>query len=159
MGIGWSIHKNDGWVGQFNRVKRWHSRLIEASKGRHSKWDLEDFAFTFFQNCYHLRDWIGKTSSCPQKEIEKLMKDSNSLRLCRDIANGTKHESIDKDKASVDRYFSIGYEYAKLEPFGAKLFIIADDKYDLITFANECLNAWIDFLNRFPEYFPEGTEG
>ena len=142
MGLGWSVHKNDGWRGQFERVHRWRIRLLEATRSKSP--DLEDFAYAFFQNCYHLREWIEKTSSCPQSELDALMATSAPLRLCRDIANGTKHRTL--QHASVDTDFSIGREYAPDEPAGYRLFLIADDKYDLIDLSRMCISAWTVFI-------------
>src|SRR5215510_5146269 len=49
MGIGWSIHKNDGWQGQLERVRRWHGRLIHSAAIRSV--DLEDFALRASHHC------------------------------------------------------------------------------------------------------------
>lgn len=141
MGIGWSIHKNDGWRGQLERAHRWQNRLIHAANT--GSGDLEDFAFVFFQTCYHLREWLQKTSSIPSNDIEALFTHTHELRLCRDICNGTKHLTL--RNASVDAEFSIGREYDPNCTSGYRLFLIADHKYDLLDLAEHCMKILDDF--------------
>ena len=141
MGIGWSIHKNDGWRGQLGRLHRWHDRLIHAASTGCS--DLEDFAFVFFQTCYHLREWLHKTSDIPGVNVDEFFKRTHELGLCRDIRNGTKHLTL--TNASVDARFSIGREYDPSSASGYRLFLIADDKYDLLALAGRCVEVLDDF--------------
>lgn len=144
MGIGWSIHRNDGWRGQLALVRRWHERVLGAAQTGSP--DLQDFIFVFFQNCYHLREWLHRTSKIPKSEIDKFYSTTKELMLCRDICNGTKH--LDVDHASVDAGFSIGWEYVPREPNGGRLFLIADNKYDLLELATKCLQLIEGFTSR-----------
>jgi hypothetical protein len=144
MGIGWSIHKNGGWRGQLARIHRWHERLhLAAVRGSQ---DLEDFAFTFFQNCYYLREWLQKTCSMSKSEIDTLFTSSKELELCRDICNGTKHLTI--DRPSIDADFSIGREYDPNEKSGYRLLWIADGKYDVLELASRCVSILDQFTSR-----------
>ncbi|MBN6742583.1 hypothetical protein JKG47_19115 [Acidithiobacillus sp. MC6.1] len=144
MGIGWSTHRNGGWRGQFDRATRWHERVRSAAATGSS--DLEDFAFAFFQNCYHLREWMLKTSGATQQELDGLFAQNRELQLCRDICNGTKHLSI--NRPSVDANFSIGREYAPQELSGSRMFVIADAHYDLLGLADRCMELWQQFVER-----------
>lgn len=141
MGIGWSIHRNDGWRGQLAGIHRWHDRVVSAA--RTGSPDLQDFIFVFFQNCHHLREWLHQTSAIPKGEVDRFFTQTKELQLCRDICNGTKHLNI--DRASIDATFSIGWEYNPHEPCGARLFLIADDKYDLLDLASRCLKLLDQF--------------
>jgi len=143
MGIGWSIHKNGGWQGQLNRVHRWHQRLVSSAITGSS--DLEDFAFTFFQNCYYLRDWVEKTSNTDGADLDILFSQSRELQLCRDLCNGTKHLTI--SKPSIDANFSIAREYDPSCEHKYRLVVIADDKYDLLELADKCRREWESFLS------------
>jgi hypothetical protein len=141
MGIGWSIHRNDGWRGQLERVQRWHSRTVTAAQTGSP--DLQDFIFVFFQNCYHLREWLCQTSTISKHDVDGFFNGTKELLLCRDICNATKHLNI--NRASVDATFSIGYEYNPSEPSNARLFLIADAKYDLLDLASRCLKLLEQF--------------
>ena len=88
MGIGWSVHKNDGWRG----------RVLDAANKGSS--DLEDFTFSLFQNCYHLLEWFQKTAKADSGALNTVFNQSRELQLCRDICNGTKHMTL--RRASVD---------------------------------------------------------
>ena len=146
MGIRWSIHKNDGWRGQLERIHRWYSRVVQAANAGDG--DLEDFIFTFFQNCYHLREWMQRTSDVSRSDVDALFTQTPELRLCRDICNGTKHLTL-RD-ASVDAHFSIGREYNPGSPSGYRLFLIADDKYDLLELASRCVEILDAFASTKP---------
>jgi len=144
MGIGWSTHRNDGWRGQFDRTSRWYERARRAAAAGTP--ELEDFVFAFFQNCYHLREWMLQTGEASHRELADFFAQHAELRLCRDICNGTKHLNL--DSASVDANFSIGREYAPSEPGHARLFVIANAKYDLLDLATRCMELWRQFAER-----------
>jgi len=135
MGIGWSLHKNDGWRGQLQRVHRWHERVIKAAN--EGSPDLADFTFALFQNCYHLREWFQKTSKANPRALDTIFRESRELQVCRDICNGTKHLTL--KSASVDAEFSICWEYDPAEPSKCRLVIIAGEKYDLLDLASRCV--------------------
>jgi hypothetical protein len=85
MGIGWSTHKNGGWQGQLEQIHQWYERLVNSAAIGSA--DLEDFAFTFFQNCYYLREWIEKTSNITSSELDSLFSRSRELQVCRDLCS------------------------------------------------------------------------
>lgn len=61
--------------------------------------DAEDYLYAFFQNCYHLRDWLLGTYS--QDAIDDFLKSTLPMRICRDVANLTKHFALDWIKGDV----------------------------------------------------------
>jgi hypothetical protein len=145
LGPGWSIHKSGGWRGQLDRVHRCHERLLNAVEtGTMNVMDLSDFAFAFFQNCYHLRDWMEKSKEIKKSDLGDLFKKTPELQICRDICNGTKHFTIDRQ--SVDADFSILREYDPSAPSSYRLLIITNKQYDLIDLATKCLRAWDNFV-------------
>ena len=86
------------YVEQFNRAKRHYGRLEEINSGqihiRDSESYRDDF-LSFFQNCFHLKDWIKNDDAIILSNKDQLVEDyingDESLRLCADICNGTKH--------------------------------------------------------------------
>lgn len=81
---------------QLARVDRFLARISTPSSNRD---DYEDFLWAFFQNCWHLRDWIRYDSSIPQKtrhavsaEVEK----SEVLLTCQCLANRSKHYELNR---------------------------------------------------------------
>ncbi len=135
-----------------NLIRRWHARVLIAAQTGSP--DLTDFIFVYFQSCHHLRDWLHHTSKLSKTEVERFFSQTKELRLCRDIGNATKHLNI--DRASIDANFSIGWEYYPSEPTGARLFLIADDKYDLVHLASRCLELLEQFTVQDTAKVPNG---
>ena len=82
---------------QYNRMKRWHQRVATLDQGRTHAVDSENYLdeiYAFFQNCYHLKDWIKNDSAVApavQQCVEGHIDSSRPLRLCADICNSLKH--------------------------------------------------------------------
>lgn len=63
--------------------------------------ELLDSLYTFFQHCYHLKDWIKNDPSCPLRtSVENFVSASPQLSLCADICNGSKHLNLTKPPRS-----------------------------------------------------------
>jgi hypothetical protein len=146
MGIGWSVHRNGGWVGRLERSRRWQERLLNAATDPNGDDDdLLDFLYAFFQNCWHLHEWVDQTSNIP-KDTLKSLASCEEMLICRDIANGTKHLTL-KRKPGFDGEFSILREFAPDLPRQQRWILIAQDKkYDLIALAAACLSGWQTLL-------------
>jgi len=149
MGIGWSVHRNEGWQGQYTRLVRWHERMHSAAQSGSS--DLEDFVFAFFQNCYYLRDWLLKTSTITRHDMDELFHNSHELKVCRDICNGTKHLNV--TSPSFDASFSIYREYSPNEPSKHRLVVLVDNdlrdyQHNVLDLADTCLSTWRTFLHQ-----------
>ena len=87
---------------QFDRVKRFHKRIDPPSKDHGNQVDFEDNLWYFFQNAYHLRDWIFNDDTIRiNGNIKEIIKDYPCLVVCLDIANRTKHLKLDVEKIGV----------------------------------------------------------
>lgn len=76
---------------QMKRVRRWLERIELPAE---SQTEHEDFLWSFFQNCWHLKDWIKNdptTSSGVVNGIESDINRYDSLKISADLANGSKH--------------------------------------------------------------------
>ena len=87
------------WEKQWRRVHRWYDRfrVIEAGFEQTKAADFyEDEVWSFFQNCYHLKDWLKNdpASGISTNEVEGYVEQSENLKLCGDLANGSKHLTI-----------------------------------------------------------------
>lgn len=140
-----SMHKRGGWLGQYERMLRWHERLVTAFNAGSP--DIEDFSYAFFQNCYHLRDWMRHSGGASPQDLDALFSGSLELQLCRDLCNGTKHLKL--TSASVDAMFSTAREYSPPAPTGWRPIVLADTtKHDLLGLASKCVDAWRTFIGR-----------
>jgi hypothetical protein len=76
---------------QFARVKRYLARIEDRNR---YPIDYEDDLWSFFQNCWHLKDWLKNDSSVPSvitQKVENDLKNCSSLMICADLANRSKH--------------------------------------------------------------------
>lgn len=143
----WSWHNSSGWEGQLERTKRWHSRM-RASR---SPDDAEDFVFAFFQNCYALREWFPRSGFDPTL-VKELFSRTPELRLCRDLANMTKHGDLSRSP-STGRQPSIAREYVGAGQgwFGGDSCLVVlsrGQKVDALELADRCLKLVQTFLER-----------
>lgn len=141
-----SLHKAGGWRGQWQRVRRWYSRVQIGEPV-----DREDFLYAFFQNCASLRDWLkyDRPESLAQRELEDLVKNHVELRLCQDISNATKHLQLSDPK--MRREFAQAREYVPAPVSGglpsSTIVLLADgQKYDALVLADRCIEIWHSFL-------------
>ena len=79
------------WRPQYDRMVRGYDRLNEDY---YSSINFEDDIQHYFQDCWHLKDWIKNDDSisqavrgCVEAEVEK----HEPLRVIADLANGSKH--------------------------------------------------------------------
>jgi len=114
--------------------------------------DAEDYLYAFFQNCYHLRDWLLGTYS--QDAIDEFLKSALPLRTCRDVANLPKQFALSRTPAQ-------GHEPSVLREYaGANMGWFEDDTrlvivtnhndngivLDAREVARECMRLWCEFL-------------
>ncbi|MCQ9422308.1 hypothetical protein NRB16_02035 [Pseudomonas sp. LJDD11] len=56
--------------------------------------------FSFFEICYHLKDWIKESSEYPSlSDVEAFINTSPALRVCADICNTLKHGKLRKSRS------------------------------------------------------------
>jgi hypothetical protein len=83
---------------QIERAKRYLKRIeniyegIFSSSG-HNKYAYDDDVISFFIHCYHIRDWIIQLNlkGITAQDIDSYINKHQSLKICADLANGSKH--------------------------------------------------------------------
>ena len=98
-----------GWRGQLARVKRFHAKLRPAFiYPNESEAALDDY-IVFFVFCYSIRDWMIAEDAASSVQLDKQIQSSEFMRVCRDVANRTKHRRI--SRASYHEHWRIlGYD-------------------------------------------------
>ncbi len=141
---------------QFERVTRWYQRFEEINTGKeHNKASncYEDDIYSFFLNCYHLKDWIkhDPTTGNARKEVENFLSNNEYLSLCADICNGLKHLTLTTDRSGQKPQF--GKRNFHIQVGGSQQIISV--KYtietksghvDAFTLATKCIKAWKSFI-------------
>lgn len=138
-----------GWQGQLARVERWRRRTLDAL--RNGDPNGEDFLYAFCQSAYHMRDWLLNSGAADQQSLQKLMTETRSLRVCRDVCNGSKHFALNPKMTSTAR-IGLMREYIPGPGPGERLRLIAVvgqdggiNYFKITELLDECVGAWRDF--------------
>lgn len=152
---------------QFDRIKRWYSRLknLEDIKkfptkeeSLHVRNEYLDIAYAFFMNCYHMSDWIAKNRTGIKTMEDPFLyaKNSNYIKFSYDICIASKHLKInraivDKD-ISLERVFHQGAGSAKKSIRNMEYVAKYKDclgnihSMKLIDIATNCISEWERFF-------------
>lgn len=82
---------------QFNRVERYLKKIEDQDRDSTA---YDDDLWSFFQSCYHLKDWIKNDPYVAgeiQRTVEGFVNGNEDLRICADLANRSKHLDLDKN--------------------------------------------------------------
>jgi len=142
----WSWHRSHDWRSQWEIVLRWHKR-VEGARARE---DVADFLYAFFQNCYVLRDWLP-SDIFPPADVRMFLKKHIEMRLCRDIANMTKHGRLSQSATGSEPSLAREYQPRRRGRFGddADFVVLSGgDTYDLRDISARCINAWRHFFSQ-----------
>lgn len=156
-------------VEQLERTKRYLERVrsiysgIISSSG-HDKDSYDDDVISFFIHCYHVRDWIINLSNVDisSAEVDEFINSHKPLRLCADLANGSKHCKLTRNLRTERQPNISSKEYRKTvwhtkngggERMTAKYTISAYMvKHDALTLAEECVALWNKFAENMREH-------
>lgn len=144
MGLKWSADNILSWRSQHRRMLRWLERLRSISAKADFQ-DRVDFYLAFFVNCYSLRDWFINSGAISSEEMDSLIQSDESMRLCRDICNRSKHLKLNR-RASADADFSIVREYDHFSGGEHIIVFYLDRRRDLFDVAASCVEFWKNFL-------------
>jgi hypothetical protein len=89
-------------IDQYNRVIRFLGRLEYDNYG---STNYDDNLYSFFQNCWHLKDWIKNDSKIDKtltSSIEKVVKNYPNIMISCDIANASKHLKLSTSRVGAE---------------------------------------------------------
>lgn len=155
------IPKKDQWTEQWRRVTRWFRRSEKIKKKAEVK-ELDegdiDVLIAFFQNCYHLRDWISDSRPDLKPKLDRFFEQHFEMRTCRNICDGYKHKRLTSGKhpdPDFNLYREYDYFQSDAEPSRSPLlyriaFAYDNDikKYDLFVFTEICFHLWEEFISK-----------
>lgn len=148
----------DRFQDQYARMQRWYVRFEQIVRGRLHDVASDNYVdeiYGFFQNCYHLKDWIKNDPSVPasaQQAVEGYIDASRPLSLCADICNATKHLTLrtSRSKQSPEfgkKLFKVGLSNTQPTTIALDYEITTTaGPIDAFRLANECIDAWKDFI-------------
>ena len=142
-----------GWQFQWTRVY-WRLDGVRAVyTGREGGTEgALDTTLSFFEAVHHLKDWLGNdpSSGISKGDGDSLISSSPMLKLCADLANGSKHlvltstRTNDKSTAITRNDVNILMERGRL----AHRFYVqsAGTEYDVLEIAEAAVDGWTKFL-------------
>jgi len=91
---------------QFERTKRSLKKIENQDR---DSTDYDDDLWHFFQDCYHLKDWIKNDLSVPEvikgtkgKKVENYINKNKELQICADLANRSKHLELTDSRNNIN---------------------------------------------------------
>ena len=144
-----------GWQSQWERVGRRLQDVREVYAGAPGGTDIAiDRVLSFFEVVHHLRDWVGNDPAVnvTMNQANQLIKDSMVLRICGDLANGSKHLTLTRswthDKSTgIKRNNATVYVGTGTS---AHAFYAESNgrEYDVLQLAEDAVGEWRDFLSQ-----------
>jgi len=158
---GTGVNISSRWHEQYDRMHKSHRKLRTVSRGEgtlSSSDEARDALYHFFQDAYHVRDWVQNDQ---QSRIERIsIKDSDVLCLCADLCNGTKHLKLKEshcwtgDTSTTFTSQSVavrpGAAGSGQPPQPALYWWTVESKgkqYDAVELADQVVRAWDDVLH------------
>ncbi len=144
---------------QLERLERKYKLLVEKKNSITDEniAELRDLILSFFQDSWHLRDWLVNSKKVDKNSLDAFLSDSLELQICREICNTSKHLILDrhipKNDARLANFQNIDVPIAlarEYNPEGDKLnFLIRHKKgkYDTFDLAKNCLVQWKNFID------------
>ena len=149
------------YVEQLDRTKRYLKRFTDLTNGiphTHDTQYYDDEVYAFFQNCYHLKDWIIHDPICHKwSSVEKFINSDKDLQICADICNNQKHLKLTKSPRSKENpEFAGGIINLNIrENLGGDSSVGIAISYEVSTnsgnidafaLATRCVNSWVTFI-------------
>ena len=149
------------YIEQLERTKRYFSRFSGINSGvSHSMAspNYDDDVYAFFQNCYHIKDWIKNDPCCSQwrGDVEEFINANDNLRICADLCNGLKHLKLTGPRSTENPQFagnhiSLSIQEGFSQPSGVGISITyriatASGDMDAFDLASRCVRAWEDYI-------------
>lgn len=148
-----TVLTTDGWQMQWHRVERGFAKLSAAYNNTEL---YDDDIYHFFQDAWHLKDWIKNDPSVPSKvrdQVEQEVNHVQPFRVAADFANGTKHMALkwprDEDAQFTERKITImlGHPGPALQE---RVLTLADGSQTTAeAVATEVMQEWDLLLRRF----------
>lgn len=129
---------------------------IDAEHGGNVEFEL----FSFFEICYHLKDWIVQDSRYQaSNDVDGFINGSPALKICADICNRLKHRTLTRKTRSANLGAFHITQILSVFPEGAgpPLAAISEARIDTergtedaYVLAAECVGEWRKYFELHP---------
>lgn len=144
---------------QFERAKRYLARMENIYAGifsgaGHDRESYDDDVISFFIHCYHVRDWIVHLNKVgvTARQVDSYIDSHQALKICADLANGSKHCKLTRSLRSDHQPHIAGKERHTTtwlagngggEVMKCKYKILSSTVFvDALELARECIQLW-----------------
>jgi hypothetical protein len=93
-----------GYRDQLDRVRRYLNRVLTLGRKDPYVIDYQDDVWSFFQNCWNLKDWMKHDPLVPREVKDRVVvaaESSTILAVANDIANASKHLKLNSPQANA----------------------------------------------------------
>ncbi len=145
---------------QINRVERYLQRIRNVYSGEnHILWDdrksVEDDILSFFIHCHHLHEWVANLNvvGISHKDLKQFIESHESLKICADLANRSKHCKLTRKQWSQVKPHLSGTQYqsngnADFPGISGKFSVVTQNEViDVLELAESCWKHWSIYLN------------
>jgi len=143
-----------GWLTQWARVLRRLEDVRAVYTGRAGGTDAAvDTIQSFFEAVHHLKDWLRNdpASGVTGADGDSLINGSPVLRLCADLANGSKHLRLTSSRTGDTSTTIARNDVAVIVGTGTsahRFYVVsAGVEYDALDVAEEAVDEWTNFLS------------
>lgn len=154
MGLISSADTIGGWKNHFKRMERWKERVLDALDD-HDGRDIQevfDFTLAYFLWCHSFREWLINSGTIDKELLNAELSNSTEWKICRDIANRTRHFDLRNNPRDKDWTLAREYDlWAKVEqrPLRHVPFIVSgDQKLDVKELISSTFNMWKGIVDR-----------
>lgn len=138
------------YLDQLARVRRFLRRIETHNR---PAVDYDDDIWLFYQNCWHLKDWIKNDTTVPitvRRTLEDKLKQCPELMICADLANATKHLELKTPRVGAKHHHK-NYRVVVGGPRSIEYFIDRGDgtRIDGLALARECVRQWEALLKHW----------
>lgn len=150
-------HLGEDWRGQWERVLRAYS-MVDHYRGVLPKDGPErdaalDEMWDFFQQGYALKYAVIKDGAKSKADVEAFINGDEAMRLCRDVADGTKHHRLDASYQPANpNWTTTEAVTTMMTPIGPNdqrnwfFTQVERGEWDMFELADECIRSWRRFL-------------
>jgi hypothetical protein len=145
-----AAEKYRGMLRAYDALKRVSTDNGNAISNR----DANDAAETFFNQCYHFKDWLKKERPADAMSIETFISTNDALALAADFCNSFKHAGLDraprsgKDIQRINTHVKMDLTPRGFVTSSRLELTISGKSYDAFTLATDCLKAWNIYLQK-----------
>lgn len=144
------------------KVQREKTELLDAM-GSYDQPRSTDLLFNFAVGCYHIADWVKAFRPDLKDDVYALLNNNMYLAACRDIANASKHVTLNLTQGAYKSYPPVlsAVETSATDhsvfksslsnrdtvpPFRVKVQFQAGARLTVEEIATNAVNAWEDFF-------------